>query len=73
MNFFDQDGDVRMTGGSKPNFLPDPADRSSAEQEGIPDGTISDVLDVLAVLSKSHGVDWEITHEAYDGPIGNHS
>lgn len=70
VSFFARDDDGRMTGGSKPNFIPDPLDRADAEQEDLPDGTISNVLEHLAIMSRSHGIDWELSHEHYPGPIG---
>ena len=68
--FFGGDDDGHMMGGSKPNFMPHPDDLASAKSEGLPDGTTQDALDVLCQLSRDHGVDWEISHDYSDGPIG---
>jgi hypothetical protein len=68
--FFDSNDDGHMLGGSKPNFMPHPDDVASAESEGLPDGRIQDALNVLCQLSRDHGVDWEISHDYSDGPIG---
>ena len=62
--------DGYMTGRSKPNFMPHPDDVDSAESEGLRDGTIGDVLDVLCGLSRDFNVDWEVSHDYSDGPIG---
>ena len=68
--FFPGPVDGHLLGGSKPNFLPHPADAESAGRSGLPDGTARDMLDVLARLSRDHGVDWEISHDYSVGPIG---
>ena|SRR2546422_1760043 len=62
--------DGHLLGFSKPNFQPHPDDAASAAREGLPDGTARDMLDVLCRLSRDHGVDWEISHDHSDGPIG---
>lgn len=67
---FSTDDDGRLWGSSKPNFHPHPDDMASAACEGLPDGTARDLLDVLCRLSREHGVDWEISHDYSDGPIG---
>jgi hypothetical protein len=69
VGFHPQD-DGHLFGGSKPNFQPHPDDVASASREGLPDGTTRDLLDVLCQLSRDHGVDWEISHDHSDGPIG---
>lgn len=70
VSFFGGDDDGHMMGGSKPNFMPHPDDVASAMSEGLPDGTVQDALDVLCQLSRDHRVDWEISHDDSDGPIG---
>ena len=59
-----------LTGFSKPNFMPHPDDVAAAEEEGLPDGTVNDLLDILCELSRQFDVDWEISHEFSDGPVG---
>ncbi len=59
-----------LVGASKPNFAPHPDDVSSAKSEELPDGTLNDVLDVLCELSRRFDVDWEISHDHSDGPLG---
>jgi hypothetical protein len=68
--FFGGDDDGHLLGGSKPNFMPHPDDVASAQAEDLPDGTIEDALDILCQLSREHGVDWEISHDYSEGPIG---
>lgn len=68
--FFGADEDGHLSGGSKPNFMPHPDDAASAKREGLPDGTIHDVIEILCDISKSYGVDWEIGQDDYDGPVG---
>jgi hypothetical protein len=62
--------DGYLEGGSKPNLMPHPDDVASAAQEGLPDGTARDMLDILCRLSSDHGVDWEIRHDHSEGPVG---
>ncbi len=69
VGFFPDDGDGHLFGGSKPNFQLHPDDRASAEREGLPDGTARDMLDVLCLLSRDHGVDWKLSHD-HDPHIG---
>jgi hypothetical protein len=64
----EEDGHLR--GHSKPNFQPDPDDAASAAREGLPDGSTRDLLDILCALSGEHRVDWEISHDHSDGPVG---
>jgi hypothetical protein len=59
-----------LFGGSKPNFQPHPDDVASAAEEGLPDGTVLDLIDVLCQLSREHGVDWQFSHDYDLGPIG---
>jgi hypothetical protein len=59
-----------LSGSSKPNFMPHPEDVASAEAEGLPDGTLNDLLDILCELSRQFRVEWEISHDHSDGPVG---
>jgi hypothetical protein len=36
----------------------------------LPDGTASELIAILCRLSRDHGVDWQFSHDASDGPIG---
>lgn len=40
-----------LSGFSKPNFMPHRDNVASAEAEGLPDGTLNDLLDILCQLS----------------------
>ena len=71
VGFFTHEEDGHLVGSSKPNFHPHPDDVTSAVREGLPDGTARDMLDVLCRLSREHGIDWEISHDYSDGPIGS--
>jgi hypothetical protein len=62
----DPDGDGHLIGLSKPNFQPHPDDAASAAREGLPDGDVNDLLDVLSQLSR----DGEIGHDAEPGAAG---
>lgn len=62
--------DGYLRGFSKPNFMPAASDVAAAEQEGLPDGKLMDVLDALCALSNQFDIDWEIAHDHSDGPIG---
>jgi len=70
VGFFSGQADGHLFGSSKPNFQPHPDDVASAAREGLPNGTTRDLLDVLCQLSRDHGVDWEISHDHSDGPVG---
>ncbi|WP_372723594.1 hypothetical protein [Novipirellula sp.] len=59
-----------LVGASKPNFSPHPDDVASAKSEGLPDGTLRDLLEVLCELSRRFDVDWKISHDHSDGPLG---
>ena len=59
-----------LSGSSKPNFMRHPEDVASAESEGLPDGTLNDLLEILCQVSKQFNVDWEISHDYSDGPLG---
>jgi hypothetical protein len=63
VHFYDDLEEGRLLGGSKPNFLPDPDDAASAASEGLPDGALPDLIEVLCRLSRDHGVDWEFRHD----------
>src|SRR2546426_11760610 len=67
---FSPSDDGYLLGGSKPNFQPHPDDAAAAAREGLPDGTPRDMLDILCRLSRDHDVDWEISHDHSDGPVG---
>ncbi|SIO27494.1 hypothetical protein SAMN05444166_3397 [Singulisphaera sp. GP187] len=64
------DMDGHLLSDSKPNFEPHPDDVADAELSGLPDGTIMDLIDVLCQLSRDHGIDWQISHDADPEPIG---
>jgi hypothetical protein len=70
VSFFNVPDDGLLCGGSKPNFNPHPDDVASAAERGLPDGTTSDLLDILCRLSREHGVDWEIRDDYSGGPLG---
>ena len=59
-----------LAGFSKPNFFPDPDDAASAAAEGLPDGTVNELLDVLCELSQMFKFDWSFSHDEDPGPIG---
>lgn len=59
-----------LSGSSKPNFMPAAIDVAAAAKEGLPDGKLTDLLDILRSLSNRFDIDWEISHDHSDGPIG---
>jgi hypothetical protein len=69
-SFYAPRDDGHLVGGSKPNFQPDPDDAAAAAEEDLPDGTTQDLIEVLRQLSESHSIDWEISHDHSNGPIG---
>ena len=68
LDFFPDLLDGKLLGGSKPNFRPHPEDKRAAECSGLPDGKLSDLLEILASISREHKVDWELMHDY--GPVG---
>jgi hypothetical protein len=69
-NLCDDSGDGHLSGGSKPNFLPDPEEEASAAGSELPDGTVRDLVEILCRLSSDFDVDWEFSHDLDQGPIG---
>lgn len=70
VGFHPSQPDGRLCGGSKPNFQPDPEDAAAASREGLPDGTVHDMIEILCKLSGDFEVDWEFSHDHDPGPIG---
>jgi hypothetical protein len=70
VDFFMDQEDGRLWGGSKPNFQPHPDDVAAAALEALPDGTVRDLLEILCELSRDHDVDWEFSHDHDPRPIG---
>ena len=69
LHFFPDLEDGKLFGGSKPNFRPHPDDKRAAESSGLPDGKPTDLLDILARISREHEIDWELMHDY--GPVGS--
>ncbi|MCA9102767.1 MAG: hypothetical protein KDA63_16525, partial [Planctomycetales bacterium] len=69
-SFFRDDDDGHLLGGSKPIFAPNAGEVASAESDGLPDGTIHDVLEILCQVSRTYDIDWEISHDYFEGAIG---
>jgi len=59
-----------LYGASKPEYYP--AELGSADQhiDGVPDGTVLSLAEVLCELSRSHHVDWRIGHDLQVEAIG---
>jgi hypothetical protein len=70
VSFYDARDDGHLVGSSKPNFQPDADDASAAAKEDLPNGTTQDLFEILRQLSQSHAIDWEISHDYSDGPVG---
>ena len=47
-----------------------PDDVAAVASEGLPDGTVQDLLDALCQISREYNVDWEFSHDHDPGPIG---
>jgi hypothetical protein len=65
-----QNTDGYLAGQSKPNFFPAEAEGAGPDLEGLCDGTVMTLAEVLCVLSREHGIDWDIGHDYEPDPIG---
>lgn len=63
------DGD-HLFGCSKPSFFLDPEEVAEAEEEGLPDGTIDDLVESLRLISAEHQVDWLFSDD-YEESVGS--
>lgn len=70
VGFFGDGSNEFLMGGSKPNFDPHPQDIADAQADGLPDGTLRDVVEILCQLSTKFGIDWQFSHDHDPGPIG---
>lgn len=68
--FYQDSPDGFLHGHSKPNFMPHPDDVASFAKEGLPDGTTREMLEILTRISSDYGIDWVISHDHSDGPVG---
>lgn len=68
--FFAREESGRLCGCCKPTIVASADDAAALAHEGLPDGTIRDAIDVLCRLSRDHNIEWEISHDHSDGPIG---
>lgn len=59
-----------LKGQSKPSFFPAEADAHEADLEGLPDGTVLTLAEVLCSLSREHGINWYIGHDYEPDWIG---
>jgi hypothetical protein len=57
-----------LSGSSKLSFKP--FEELASPDLEMYDATIHDLLNALCELSREHKVDWEISHEYSDGPVG---
>jgi hypothetical protein len=65
-----QTTDGYLGGHSKPNFFPAESDPGAPHADGLPDGTIVTLAELLCVLSREHGVNWDVGHDYEPEPIG---
>jgi hypothetical protein len=65
-----QRSDGHLAGQSKPVFFPAEVNGGTKDLDGLSDGTVMTVAEVLGVLSREYGVDWEIGHDYEPDPIG---
>ncbi len=70
VDFFAVADHGRLVGGSKTGVRPHPDDVAAAASEGLPDGTVQDLLSALCDISATYEVDWEFRHDHSPGPIG---
>jgi hypothetical protein len=66
----DQQTDGRLAGQSKPVFFPAEIDGPTHGLDGLSDGTVMTLAEVLCELSREFGVEWEIGHDYEPDPIG---
>lgn len=65
-----QRSDGYLCGCSKPSYFPPECDSHPNDANGLPDGTVLTLAEVLCVLSREHRVDWDIGHDYEPDPIG---
>ncbi len=65
-----QQTDGFLSGGSQPVSINDRSDVAPAAGDGLPDGTVMSMVDVLCELSRKHQVDWDIGHNHDPFAIG---
>jgi hypothetical protein len=70
VGFFELANQGKLWGASKPNFFPHPDDVAPAANDGLPDGTVMTLLDILCQLSRDYHVDWRLSHELDARPMG---
>ena len=70
VSFYDECDDGRLVGSSKLVFDPSLEEIEALSTESLPDGTIADVLNVLSQISTRFKVDWEVSHDYDETPIG---
>jgi hypothetical protein len=70
VTFYRELDEGRLAGFCKPNFMPHPDDIASALREGLPDGTVNEMLDVLCELSRRFRIDFELEHDESNGVAG---
>lgn len=57
-------------GSSKPNIAPHDDELAELAADGLPDTTISDIIEMLRKLSQQFSLEWEIDHDYSDGALG---
>ena len=70
VSFFLTDGTGHMIGGVKSKFRRHPDDIAEETSENLPNGTITDALDILCELSRQFDIEWEFSHDHKPDPIG---
>lgn len=65
-----QQTDGHLVGQSKPTFFPAEINGGSHRCNGLSDGTVMTVAEVLCELSREFGIHWEIGHDYEPQPIG---
>ena len=66
----EQTSDGRMFGRSEPTFYPVETEADAIHTNGVPDGTVLVLAEILCELSRQHGIDWDIGHSYEPVPFG---
>jgi hypothetical protein len=68
-NLVDESG--YLSGNSRLSPTAEPDDADDARRDGAPDGTMSDLMNILCELSRQFDIEWEVEHDYSEGVLGS--